>query len=181
MTPNRAALVIAKYGKHIPNDCRLSFCDLLEQADDACLDALMMTPVKKKLDIILFSIFLGRIGVDRFYVGDVGLGILKILFNLLTKILWIFPILGNISNVAFLIWHIVDIFITYKIAERINYDRLAYTLIRYSKNTDEDEDLFDDEPQGSQNGKESNTTNDNFVENQSACDIQGEHSAVIAE
>ena len=53
------------------------------------------TLVKNHTTALLFSIFLGWIGVDRFYVGHVGLGILKIL-------LW-FTVYGA------LIWWIIDI------------------------------------------------------------------------
>ncbi|MBQ7845474.1 MAG: NINE protein [Clostridia bacterium] len=34
---------------------------------------------KKKMNAILFSIFFGVLGVDRFYMGYVGLGVIKLL------------------------------------------------------------------------------------------------------
>ena len=46
---------------------------------------------------LLLSVFLGVLGVDRFYLGKVGTGILKLLANLLT-----FFTLG-------LIWVVIDI------------------------------------------------------------------------
>jgi len=46
---------------------------------------------------LLLSVFLGVLGVDRFYMGKVGTGILKLLANLLT-----FFTLG-------LIWVVIDI------------------------------------------------------------------------
>ena len=87
MTPNRIAVAMEKYQKHIPQDCIPMFLKHLQEAKNDCLDAFMYIPIKSKTAAILFSIFLGGLGVDRFYVGEVAAGLIKIGINILSNIL----------------------------------------------------------------------------------------------
>ena len=51
----------------------------LESLDEQKAIALSAVPLKDPTTALLISIFLGYLGIDRFYVGDTGLGILKLL------------------------------------------------------------------------------------------------------
>ena len=51
----------------------------LETASDESLVALQAADLKDPTTILIISIFLGSLGVDRFMVGDTGMGILKLL------------------------------------------------------------------------------------------------------
>ena len=73
MTPNRVIVALEKYERYIPSDKVSLFTTYLEEASDDCMDEFMFLPVKSKVKTLLFSIFLGGIAVDRFYIGDVGL------------------------------------------------------------------------------------------------------------
>lgn len=68
---------------------------------------------KNPMIVLILSLFLGAFGVDRFYIGDIGLGILKII-----SVFLIFSI----------IWVIVDYFLTYKKAKEINFNKLMLVL-----------------------------------------------------
>lgn len=51
----------------------------LENADDATFLALQATELKDPTVMLLFSLFLGSLGVDRFMLGETGMGVLKLL------------------------------------------------------------------------------------------------------
>lgn len=61
----------------------------LENASDDALVSLQSTELKDPTTILLISIFLGSLGIDRFMIGDTGMGILKLLTGGLCGILTI--------------------------------------------------------------------------------------------
>lgn len=66
-----------------------------------------MVDLKDPQMVLICSLLFGGAGVDRFIIGDVGLGILK------------FITLGGLG-----IWTIIDCFLTYKKARRVNFYRV---------------------------------------------------------
>lgn len=67
--------------------------------------------MKDPLLSILLSIFIGTLGVDRFYIGDVGLGIGKLLTA------------GGCG-----IWWLIDIFLIVDATKQKNLELLSYYL-----------------------------------------------------
>lgn len=61
----------------------------MENASDDTLLMLQATELKDPTTLLLISIFLGTLGVDRFMIGDTGMGILKLLTGGLCGILTI--------------------------------------------------------------------------------------------
>lgn len=51
----------------------------LENADDTVFLTLQSCELKDPTTLLLISIFLGGLGIDRFMLGDTGMGILKLL------------------------------------------------------------------------------------------------------
>lgn len=112
MENSKVNAVLAQYKDLIPSDQVLILKNALVKADDDCYDNLVAVTTKSPITTLLFSIFLGGIGVDRFYVGDTGLGIAKLLLGGFT--------LG--------IWPLVDIFCSYKKAKTVNLQKLMLAL-----------------------------------------------------
>lgn len=61
----------------------------LENASDDALLTLQATELKDPTTALLISIFLGSFGIDRFLIGDTGMGVLKLLTGGLCGILTI--------------------------------------------------------------------------------------------
>lgn len=134
MTQNRVAVALEKYEKQIPADNVYFFKKYLQEASDDCMDEFMSLPIKGKTKTLLFSIFLGGIAVDRFYIGDIGIGAIKLILRLLVALLSGTALLGSILSLISAIWSIADIFITYKIAKKINYDSINVYIEHPQKN-----------------------------------------------
>ena len=61
----------------------------MESASDETLLTLQATELKDPTTVLLISIFLGTLGIDRFMIGDTGIGILTLLTGGLCGILTI--------------------------------------------------------------------------------------------
>ena len=129
MTANRVQVAIEKFGKKIPTDSVSSFKRHLMDADDSCMDEFMFLTIKSPLTALLLSIFLGAFGVDRFYIGDKGIGFAKIFLPLGCSLLSFIPFIGwllsLVGSLAIMIWRFADIFLVYRDTKRYNYERLT--------------------------------------------------------
>lgn len=104
--------VLAMLDGKIPEEKKILLRDrLLASPDEAC-DRILCTKLYNPTHVLLFSIFLGGFGVDRFMIGDTGLGIAKLLFGWVTC--------G--------IWPIIDIFISHNKAKEKNFNNLMISL-----------------------------------------------------
>lgn len=63
--------------------------DKLAYMDDGKFSLISAVELKDPTTILLISIFLGGLGIDRFMIGDIGMGILKLLTGGLCGVLTI--------------------------------------------------------------------------------------------
>ena len=109
LSSEKADALMMNFKNFIPEESWLSFRDALSRVGEEKYSRICLTPVKNPTNVLLLSVFLGEFGVDRFYLGDTTLGVLKLLFGWFT--------LG--------IWPIVDIFFCYK---KVKEDNLKILL-----------------------------------------------------
>jgi TM2 domain-containing membrane protein YozV len=79
MEQNKIDLFIATMGEKFPAAKLMYIRDQLSKLDDSKMPIIQSVEYKDTTTVLLFSIFLGSWGVDRFMLGETGLGILKLL------------------------------------------------------------------------------------------------------
>lgn len=104
---NVTQLMMSLNGK-IPEDKAILLRQKLETVDDKIMSDIASLSLYNPTHILLFSIFLGGFGVDRFMIGDTGVGVAKLIFGWFTC--------G--------IWPLIDIFVTYKRAKEKNITKI---------------------------------------------------------
>jgi len=132
----------------------------LDTVADEAVQSIMLTKTYDKVTTVLLSIFLGGLGVDRFYLKDTKLGIAKLVANISAAMVFfvgyitlIFSIveqtldyggevegssgllvLGLIAVMGVGIWTFVDIFMSYKRCKEKNFAAIMSILSQYPDN-----------------------------------------------
>lgn len=97
--------------KYFPEGNIFNLKEKLLNTDEDTFDMISSISLKNPTAILLFSIFLGGFGVDRFAMGQAGLGVLKIFTH------------GGCG-----IWSLVDCFTAMKRAREWNYKQIIAIL-----------------------------------------------------
>lgn len=92
--------------RYLPSSKMLIIKEKLRRLDDSRFDQLLTVEFKDPISVFLYSIFFGAIGVDRFVIGSIGIGILKLITCLL-----IFP-------------YFIDLFFIQSATKKANYRKL---------------------------------------------------------
>lgn len=103
---------VALNKKYFTNKQLRALRDRLEQVDDAAFQMLIAQDYKNPSTALILSIFVGALGVDRFYIGDIGLGVAKL-----------------ITGGGFGVWTVIDWFLITGATRRNNYEDLMEYLM----------------------------------------------------
>lgn len=116
-------LFLMLLGGKISTEQKLMINDKLDNIDEKKFNNLSLIPFKNPLVAVVLGIVFGIFGVDRFYQGNIKLGVLKLviwLVGMLTILLFI----GIFILWALYIYVLVDLFFVYKAVQNDNYQKI---------------------------------------------------------
>lgn len=111
METNKIDMWIAQNSKMIPTSKLPMLKNALSSLDDSKFMYLQSVEFKDPSTVLIFSILLGTLGIDRFMLGDAGLGVLKLL-----------------TCGGAYIWWIIDMINAQDRTKEYNYNKLCETL-----------------------------------------------------
>lgn len=79
MDAQRVDTFLMANGKYFPEDKMMIIRDTLLQLDESKTSIITTMQFKDPIISIVLSLFAGGLGIDRFYIGDTGLGVAKLL------------------------------------------------------------------------------------------------------
>lgn len=79
MTQDKVDFFLMANSKYFPSSRLFFIKSRLETMDDTKLMILSSVEYRDPTLILILSIFLGYLGIDRFMIGDIGMGVLKLL------------------------------------------------------------------------------------------------------
>ena len=112
MDAQKVDMFIMTNGKYFESHLIPQIRERLIQMDDAKFIYIQTINLKDPTTVLILSIIIGHLGVDRFYLGDTGLGIGKLLTC------------GGLG-----IWTIVDWFLIMGRAREINFQKLQMVMM----------------------------------------------------
>lgn len=108
MDVNRIDQFILMHGNKFPTESVPMIREQLGMLDDSQFTRIAAYPYKSPTVALIISLLIGSLGIDRFYLGQVGLGIAKLLTG------------GGCG-----VWTIVDWFLIMGATRRKNYEVLV--------------------------------------------------------
>lgn len=102
MEQQKLDMYIMTNQKYFPAEKIMYLKEKLAVMDDARFSLISTAELKDPTIVLIISLFLGNLGIDRFMIGDIGMGVLKLLTGgccgILTIIDW-FTIMNKTKEV----------------------------------------------------------------------------------
>ncbi len=113
LTEQQVEQLVAVYGERVPISCLTSFREMLQSTTMSYSEVqVVLMHMKDPTISLILSIIVGYLGVDRFYVGDIGLGVIKL-----------------ITCGGLYIWWLADMFMIMDKTRMRNYELLTQVLM----------------------------------------------------
>ena len=100
-------MLLMTYSKYFPEENILMLKEKFETIDESKMSLMYSLQFKDPITALILSLVVGGLGMDRFYIGDTGLGIAKLLTC------------GGCG-----IWTIIDYFLIMKRTKEKNFEKL---------------------------------------------------------
>ncbi len=101
MDADKVSFYLANNAKCFPSEKIVYLREKLLSADESKMAVISGISLKDPVMFLVLSIFLGNLGIDRFMLGDIGMGVLKLLTGglcgILTIIDWVL-IMGKVRE-----------------------------------------------------------------------------------
>ena len=115
---------IDKIRKQIPVELYRELRTKIESASEDKYKRIKELKLKSTYVTVILSLFLGIFGVDRFYAGDIKLGIGKLVMGLVGYIFGGFGTVGFTVQLLSYVWWIEDIFFSYRLSRKRNSEKI---------------------------------------------------------
>lgn len=93
MDSNKIDMFFVANGKKLPGEKAAIIREKMVTIDDSRYATISSVEMKDPVVMLLISIFIGGLGVDRFMLGETGMEILKLLTGGLCGILWLIDVI----------------------------------------------------------------------------------------
>jgi TM2 domain-containing membrane protein YozV len=107
MDQSKIDMFIASNGSKFPEEKQMAIRELLANLDDSKFNVVQAVSYKDPTTMLIISIVAGSLGIDRFMLGETGLGVAKLLTS------------GGCG-----IWTIIDWFTVTKRTKEYNFTQL---------------------------------------------------------
>jgi len=111
MESQRVDMFLMSHNKYFESYHLMEIKDLLTKADDSKFTNVQIQQYKDPTTVLIVSVLAGPLGIDRFMIGDTGLGIGKLL-----------------TCGGFGIWAIIDYFLIMGATKSKNFEKLVQSL-----------------------------------------------------
>lgn len=109
---DKSNMLLMTYSKYFPEENIVMLRDKFDAMDDDKISMMYSLQFKDPMMALILSIVAGSLGIDRFYIGDIGLGVAKMLTC------------GGCG-----IWTLIDYFLIMKSTKEKNFEKLI-TFVR---------------------------------------------------
>lgn len=111
----------------VPSESLPLLQDKLKNASNEQLDKVAITPLKNPLVGLILGVILGMFGIDRFYQGNMTLGIAKLVITILGIATFVI-IVGAIILFLMGFWYLADLYLVWKSIKNDNLDKILMQL-----------------------------------------------------